>query len=207
MTVNDLENRIHSLKSLRSFTESRVHKLDNEIIFCEAENDLVIQSIALLNRLSEEEVDNGIKTYITLLEEGLKAIFPDQEVGMVGEVSRKRGKVCLELMTTFKGMDGIEVEGKGTEAFGGAVATIQSLLLRIALILKSELRPILFLDETFPAVDAERVDKLIDFLKTLCERLDMSILCVTHNSALTDRSDRSYHLKKTKKGVKAERKK
>lgn len=207
MTVNDLESRLHHLKSLKSFTETRVDRLDKEITLLESENDVVIQSIALLNRLSEEEVDNGIKTYISLLEEGLKAIFPDQEVGMSGEVTRKRGKVCLELKTTFKGMDGIEVEGKGTEAFGGAVATIQSLLLRVALILKSNLRPILFLDETFPAVDADRVDLLIDFLKTLCERLDMCILCVTHNSALTERADRSYHLKKTSKGVRAERKK
>jgi len=81
------------------------------------------------------------------------------------------------------------------------VATIQSLLLRVALILKRGLRPLLVLDETFAPVDENRIPLLVDFLKVLCNKLDMDILCVSHNSVLTDNADIAYRIKPTANGA------
>jgi len=205
ISVKDLRARLNHIRSLKSFTENRISSLSDETALLEIDLDVVNQSIELLNRLSEEEVENGIKTYIALLEEGLKALFPEQQVGLKGEVDKLRGKISLRLKTTFKSQDGIEVEGEGIDSFGGAVATVQSLLLRISLILKRDLQPFLVLDESFPAVDAYRTELLIDFLKTLCSRLEMDILCITHNHSLSEQADRSYRLKPSKQGVKLEK--
>jgi hypothetical protein len=155
----------------------------------------------LLEKISEEEVEKGINTYIALLDEGLKAIFPEQEVGLKAEIDKVRGKVSVRLKTTFKGADGLEIESESLDAFGGAVATIQSLLLRVALILKRGLRPLLVLDETFAPVDENRIPLLVDFLKVLCNKLDMDILCVSHNSVLTDNADIAYRIKPTANGA------
>lgn len=197
----NLRDRFLSLKTLKESTEKTISKLEGQII--ELDNELILKQEAnvLLDRISEDEVSKGIDTYVALLDEGLKAIFPEQEVGLKAEIDKLRGKISVRLKTTFKGSDGLEIESESMDAFGGAVATIQSLLLRVALILKRDLRPLLILDETFAPVDENRIRLLVDFLKVLCERLDMDILCVSHNSILTENADIAYRIKPTANGA------
>jgi DNA repair exonuclease SbcCD ATPase subunit len=199
--MNDLRTRIHTLKALKENTENNISKLEEQIVSLDKEMVLKQEANVLLDRISEEEVNKGIDTYVALLDEGLKAIFPEQEVGLKAEVDKIRGKISVRLKTTFKGSDGLEIESESMDAFGGAVATIQSLLLRVALILKRELRPLLILDETFAPVDENRVRLLVDFLKVLCDRLGMDILCVSHNSILTENADIAYRIKPTANGA------
>jgi hypothetical protein len=197
----NIKTRLHTLKALKNTVENKINNLDKEI----KDRDVQILNMQsanlLLEKISEEEVEKGINTYIALLDEGLKAIFPEQEVGLKAEIDKVRGKVSVRLKTTFKGVDGLEIESESLDAFGGAVATIQSLLLRVALILKRGLRPLLVLDETFAPVDENRIPLLVDFLKVLCNKLDMDILCVSHNSVLTDNADIAYRIKPTANGA------
>lgn len=201
----DITSRFKYLKALQESSEKRVRNLEGELAGLEVDLDLRTEASHILDLLAEEEVKQGVSAYASLLEEGLRAIFPEQEVGLVAEVVKVRGKVSVKLKTTFKGHDGILVEGEGLESFGGAVATIQSLLLRVSLILKRGLRPFLILDETFPAVDSGRSEILVDFLKVLCDRLGMDILCITHDSAIAEGADLGYKLSPTKNGAKIKR--
>ena len=203
--MNDLVSRFYRLKTIKESSEKRIESLENEIAFLELEKDKKTEAGVILDSLAQDEVERGVSAYISLLEEGLKAIFPEQEVGLKAEIKRVRGKVAVNLKTTFKGEDGLEIEGDGMDAFGGAVTTIQSLLLRISLILKRNLRPMLILDETFPAVDGDRVEILVDFLKILCSRLDMDILCITHDPTIAENCDIGYKITPTKDGAKLKR--
>jgi hypothetical protein len=197
----NIKTRLHTLKILKENVETKINKLDKEIKDKDIEIFNMQSANLLLEKISEEEVEKGINTYIALLDEGLKAIFPEQQVGLKAEIDKVRGKVSVRLKTTFKGADGLEIESESLDAFGGAVATIQSLLLRVALILKRGLRPLLVLDETFAPVDENRISLLVDFLKVLCSKLDMDILCVSHNSILTENADIAYKIKPTSNGA------
>lgn len=203
--MNDLVSRFYRLKTLKESSEKRIEGLENELAFLELDKDKKTEAGVILDSLAQDEVERGVSAYISLLEEGLKAIFPEQEVGLKAEIKRVRGKVAVNLKTTFKGEDGLEIEGDGMDAFGGAVTTIQSLLLRISLILKRNLRPMLILDETFPAVDGDRVEILVEFLKILCSRLDMDILCITHDPTIAENCDIGYKITPTKDGAKLKR--
>ena len=203
--MSDLASRFQRIKVLREGCVNRISSLDAEIALLELEQDQKVEAGLILDQLAEDEVERGVATYASLLEEGLKAIFPEQEVGLKPEVTKIRGKVAVKLKTTFKGHDGIEVESDSLDAFGGAVTTIQSLLLRISLILKRGLRPLLILDETFPAVDGDRVEILVGFLKVLCERLDMDILCITHDQSIAEGADIGYRIAPSVDGAKLKR--
>lgn len=203
--MKDLVSRFYRLKTLKETCENRIDDLENEIAFLELDKDKKTEAGIILDTLAQDEVERGVSAYILLLEEGLKAIFPEQEVGLTANISRVRGKVAVNLKTTFKGQDGLEIVGDGMDAFGGAVTTIQSLLLRISLILKRNLRPLLILDETFPAVDESRVEILVGFLKVLCKRLDMDILCITHDPTIADNCDLGYKITPSKEGAKLKR--
>ena len=151
--MNDLKERYLKIQTLKETEEKRVNDLDLEIALLESDLDVKNQAQGVLDLLIEKEVEEGVKTYISLLDQGLKAIFPEQDISQTAEITKVRGKVSVRLKTVVKGKDGIEVEGEGLDTFGGAVSTVQSLLLRVSLLLKRELRPVLVLDETFPAVD------------------------------------------------------
>ena len=200
--MNDLKERYLKIKSLKETYESRAVSLDTEIAFLEANLDLKQQASGVLDALAEKEVEEGVKTYVSLLEEGLRAIFPEQTISQEAEVVKVRNKISVRLKTLVKGADGIEVEGEGLDTFGGAVSTVQSLLLRVSLILKRGLRPLLILDETFPAVDEGRTDLLVEFLKALCKRLDMDILCISHKASIAENADLAYKITATKQGAK-----
>lgn len=200
--MNDLKERYLKIKSLKETYESRAISLDTEIAFLEADLDLKQQASGVLDALAEKEVEEGVKTYVSLLEEGLRAIFPEQTISQEAEVVKVRNKISVRLKTLVKGADGIEVEGEGLDTFGGAVSTVQSLLLRVSLILKRGLRPLLILDETFPAVDEGRTDLLVEFLKALCKRLDMDILCISHKASIAENADLAYKITATKQGAK-----
>ena len=201
----DIRSRLSYLVALHETSVSRVSSLETEVGLLEVDLDLANEANVILDRLAEDEVTQGVSAYVCLLEEGLKAIFPEQEVGLQAEVLKLRGKVSVRLKTTFKGEDGIEVEGEGLESFGGAVATIQSLLLRVSLILKRNLRPLLVLDETFPSVDAGRSEILVGFLKVLCQRLNMDILCISHDATIAEGADIGYKVIASKTGAKIKR--
>jgi ABC-type thiamine transport system ATPase subunit len=86
--------------------------------------------------------------------------------------------------------------GLSREAYGGAVTTVQSVLLRIIVLLKRGLRPILIMDESLPAFDSTYVDNMGLFLKTICARLGIDILLVSHNPAMVEAADRAYRIQK-----------
>ena len=128
-----------------------------------------------------------------LLTEGLQAVFPDQNLSVVPKVELQRGKVAVDLTTT-QVHGGTTIEGGCNDAFGGAVTTIQSVLLRIFVLLKRGLRPVLLMDETLPAFDGNYVHNIGAFLSLVSKRLGVDILLVTHNPALVEAGDRVYRI-------------
>ena len=160
------------------------------------EIELVDHVSAFLRSLIDTEITSGVKAMETLQTEGVRAVFTDQDIEVRADIEMSRGKVNVSLVTTQKNETGEVIEGSSLDGFGGAVATVQSVLLRLALIFRRGLRPVLFLDETLPAFDGRYVHNMASFLKTLCKRLGVDILLVTHNQDLVDAADRAYKIRR-----------
>ena len=107
------------------------------------------------------------------------------------------GKVSVEFVTIQKQADGTVTEGMSLDAYGGAVSTVQSVLLRVIVTMRRGMRPVLFMDETLPAFDSNYVYNMGRFLKTLCNRLGYDMLLVSHNPAMVEAADRAYRIQKT----------
>ena len=158
--------------------------------------DLLDLVANLLRTLIDQEITEGVKAIETLQSEGVQAVFDDQNINVRTEIDVSRGKVNVSLVTSQTKEDGTVIEGVSLEGFGGAVSTVQSVLLRLALIVRRGLRPVLFLDESLPAFDERYVLNMAAFLKTLCRKMGVDILLVTHNPALVDAADRAYRIKR-----------
>lgn len=201
-TVSSLRRRLDRVVGRRDEVKSRVADTQKAIQSLENEEHLCQLVAELFRQMIDAEVNAGVQAVENLLTEGLSAVFTDQQISVRSEVGVTRGKVSVELITTQKQADGTISEGSTIDAFGGAVTTVQSVLLRLIVVMRRGLRPVLLLDEALPAFDANYVDAMGKFLRLLCERMGVDILLVTHNPALVEASHRAYRIKRTPKGAK-----
>jgi len=186
-----LVGRKESVVSQLEKTDKSIQDLSNEI----ESLDLVGE---VFRQLIDAEVASSIETVEELLSEALQAVFTDQNLRVKANLTMSRGKVSVELVTIQDHGNGLVIEGASSDGFGGAVTTVQSIILRILVTMKRDMRSLLLLDESLPAFDITYVHNMGNFLSTLCSRLGIDILLVTHNQALVDASDKAYLIEKKK---------
>ena len=182
-SVRSLRSRLDRIVGYRDATADRLRAAQSEIQRLEDEDALLDLVGNLFRTLIDSEVTESVHAVEKLLTEGLQAVFDDQDLHVRSEVEVQRGKVSVDLITVQKQANGMITEGISNDAFGGAVTTVQSVLMRIIVLLRRGLRPLLLLDETLPAFDESYVHIAGRFLSVLCERLGLDILLVTHNPA------------------------
>ena len=203
-SIAGLRSRFDRATGARDGCRSRVVATKQVISRLEAEESLLNLVLVFLQKLIDQEVTVGIKAVEALQTEGLQTIFADQDLRVKASVDIQRGKVAVDLITVQHLPDGSEIEGDPNDSFGGAVTTIQSILLRVIIQMRRGLRPLLLLDETLPAINHEYLANTGKFLATLCQRLGVDILLVTHNPALVEAADHAYRLVRKNGAVKVE---
>jgi hypothetical protein len=187
--------------ALRDDAERRLSDTTKEIKRLEEEEVLLDLVSELFRRLIDKEVTTGVKAVEKLQTTALQSVFTDQDLRVEATVDVVRGKVSVDLATVHKRGDGSVVKGLSTEGFGGSVTTVESTLLRIIVIIRRGLRPLLLLDEALPAFDADYIVNVGRFLEALCQRLGMDVLMVTHNTALMESIDNGYRIVRRKHGA------
>jgi len=193
--VTILRSQVDRVLGRRDGVQIKLGKVEDEIRVLEQEQLLLDLVAALLRRLVDQEVTIGIQAVEKLQTEGLQTVFEDQDLRIRAEVGEKQGKVSVDLLTVQR-TGGLEVEGVSNDVFGGAISTVESILLRIIIMFRRGLRPVLFLDEALPAFDSNYISNMGQFLSVLCSRLGMDILAVTHDPMLVEAADRGYRIVK-----------
>lgn len=193
-TITDLRSRAAKVQGRRDAVQASLDAVTGEISSLEDDEELLTLVSALFRNLIDQEVTEGVKAVEFLQTEGLQAVFDDQDISVKSSIEESRGKVSVELITVQKKANGDTIEGVAKDDFGGSVLTVQSVLLRVIIMLRRGLRPLLLLDESLPAFDANYITNMGNFLSELCRRLNIDILMVTHNPALFDAADRSYRI-------------
>jgi len=194
--LTQLRSRLDQAIGQRDSLHNRLRTVTvtiDQLVISEEELSLVAE---LFRQMIDQEVTLGVQAVERLQTEGLQAVFNDQDLQVKANVETSRGKVSVDLITTQLYPDGMEVEGISGESFGGSVSTVQSVLLRIIIILRRGLFPFIGLDESLPAFDDNYITNMARFLSTLCSRLNMDILLVSHNPELVGAADRAYRIVK-----------
>lgn len=174
----------------------KLEELNKTIDDLLSKQDILDKVSELFRRLIDQEVIDNAKTAEGLLTEGLKAIFDDLDLSARANVDVQRGKVSVELLTVQTENDGTQTEGLSTDAYGGSVTTVQSVLLRIVVLTRRGMRPLLLLDESLAAIAESYVPRVGEFLSLLSERLGLDVLAVTHNPALIEQAKTAYRIQK-----------
>lgn len=192
---------LHRAVALRDAIQNQVVENDSKIKALENEEQLLELVAALIKRLIDEEVTDGVSAIEKLQTEGLQEIFYDQNLSVKTELDEQRGKISVTMYTVEKREDGTEIQGMSDDLFGGAVLTMEEVFMRISVIYRRGLRPFLIMDETLAAVADKYVDRAAGFLSTLCERLGFDMLLISHDDAVVGAAQTAYQVDKV--GTKA----
>lgn len=198
-----MTERLSLLASLAAKAEARrdvavaqLEGLESQVSSLEEEEGVLTLVEELFRKLVDREVSDATEVVQDLLTEGLQSIFEDMDLSVSAEVDIQRGKVSVSLATTQKHPDGTTTQGSAMDAYGGSVSAVQSVLLRVIVLRKRGLRPLLILDESLGAVAEHYVTKVGEFLSVLCDKMGMDILAVSHNPAMVEAANKAYRIQK-----------
>lgn len=182
-----LEKQASKLETRRDILEEQQEKLESKIE--EHKREIAVQQKIeeLFKYLLNEMVYRYAKSFSEVTTEGLQKIFTDQELSFRVDVEQRYGKVALDFVT----IDG-EIEGDTLESFGGGPASVESLILRLLVLLRAGLARYLFLDESLASLSEQYVPRCGEFLQQMCDRMDVDILLITHNQSFLEYADTAY---------------
>lgn len=194
--IADLRDRVAQAKGRRDVVAEQLRTIKGELQSLEDEGELLDLVATLFRTLIDREVNDNVQAVERLLTEGLQTVFEDLDLTVKASVDVHRGKVSVDLVTVQKQADGTITEGDATNAYGGSVATVESVLLRVIVVLRRGMRPLLLLDESLGAVADHYVPRVGRFLSVLCDRMGMDVLAVSHNPTLVEAADNAYRIRK-----------
>lgn len=184
------------LTSVRDTVAAARAALDTEITTLSAEAVLLTHCgkgfEVLLDALSHE----SLAAVEQLLSYGLRTAFPDLPLSCRFEVTTKRGQQWLDIIL----MDG-KVQAPILDAFGGGPASVISLLLRLLVCRRLKLAPVILLDEPFSFVSEQYVPGVAQLLRELAEKLNLTLVLVTHQPAFLDAAHVAYRIGRNADGT------
>lgn len=191
-----LRSRVDKVLGRRNAIAVRLSEVRTEIRALEAEEELLDLVGGLFRTLIDTEVTENVQAVGRLLTEGLQAVYEDMDLAVRANVEVQRGKVTVDLVTVQRQLDGTLTEGGSMDAYGGSVTTMESILMRIIVVLRRGMRPILLLDESLGAIQDHYVPNVGRFLALLCDRMGMDVLAITHNQAMVEAAPKAYRIRK-----------
>lgn len=151
------------------------------------QQDVLTKVLELYRILMDKMVFGQVQALESVVSEGLKSIFADQDLSFKLELSHKYNKVCAEPYVCQG-----DIKGHPLDSFGGGPASIISLILRVLILLRLKRYRMLFLDETLAAVAEQYVEATGIFLRKLSESSGLPILLVTHTHAFLEHATVGY---------------
>lgn len=188
--MNDFEIMLRSVDNLNARHASSVRRVSNLETEMEENRDkaLVLAQVEeLFKFLLDKHVNKYAESFSQVVTEGLQAIFVDQDLEFEIVVSQKNGKVWVDFETLQDG-----VRGPALRSFGGGVSSVESLLLRLLVLLKTGLAKYLILDESLAALSEHYVEAAGSFIRKMAEELDVNVLLITHNQAFLEHAHTAY---------------
>jgi hypothetical protein len=149
------------------------------------------EAAALLKKVAEICEGSSKEVMERIVNHGLQAIFDETDTFHI-DIETKARSVYAYLRLGEDSKTGI------MDSRGGGYVDIISVLTVLVLILqkKKDMQRFLVLDEAFAEVGRDHLEKVGQFLRFLVEKLDMTVLLITHSEEFMSVADRVYHVQK-----------
>lgn len=199
MDIQEIQSRYDRLDGFNKALQTREKELEREITSLKSELEVLTKTSLVIKHLLDLMVKDEIEKMAGLVTYGLKTIFSDQDLSFKPVISKKNGKVYIELKTVNNGVEG------EYGSFGGSVAVIESFLLRIIFMMKAKLARLLILDETFASIGWEYIESTSKLISELADKIGLDVLLVTHQKEFQNYAKHIYKVEESPTGLQMQR--
>jgi ABC-type sulfate/molybdate transport systems ATPase subunit len=195
--LNDLSGLHQKLIGQRSALLRRQSQKSDELKAAQTASVELQKVKAVIDSLIQQYIGFQLEKISEYVTYGLKTVIHDQNLTFKCNITTKANKPFVDMIT---------VDDKGNEAnvldaFGGSVAQVESLILRVLAVMQLKLYPFLALDESLNAVSAEYVPNTSKLLNEITKQLGIKILLVTHDPEMLQCADKVYNAKESANGL------
>lgn len=179
--------KLEELNNLENNINTKIGFLDNTISILE--NDLlnIIESRQFYKKAVDIVYERSIVELKDVLNSALSYIFKDKGLEIDVQLSDKRGKsLSFVIMNNGK----IVSLKKG---MGMGVKCVISCILHIYY-LQCKDSKILMLDEAYSNISKEYISNFFDFISKLCQKLDFTVILITHDERFIEYADKVYEI-------------
>jgi DNA repair exonuclease SbcCD ATPase subunit len=180
----DFNSQFESVRSGLLTEQTILQRNQVKIDDLEAQKIMNTKALGVIDKAIQVISANGIGKVESIVSDGLKLVF-DQDLQLV--IERKEGARGDSYRLMVQEGD---VIGPPIDTMGGGVVNVISFLLRVIMIQRFKLNKLIILDEAFNNVSADRLPKVSEMLKSLCDDHDYTILSITQQSLLACAADR-----------------
>lgn len=198
MQIGELRLRLDQRRSAFNRRVGQAQSLAGNLSAARSEVEELSRKIETLDQISallagyadeqQAKVQGSIETIVTT---GLRTIFDeDLALRIENRMNGRRPEVQFILASRL----GDEtLETSILDARGGGVAAVAGFLIQAVMaLLTPNVRPVLFLDETFGQLSEGYLDPLAAFIKELVDRSDLQVVLVTHSDVFSSHADTTY---------------
>jgi DNA repair exonuclease SbcCD ATPase subunit len=192
--INQFRKNLEQLKGRRKQIESKIQENKTNIKLYKREKEDSEKAQVIIQKVAKETQDEIIIHISDIVTLALNSIF-DEPYEFKLDFVPKRGKTEADIYFLKEGKKIDPMKSSG----GGAV-DIASIALRIALWSLSNRNNTIILDEPMKFLSKNYLEKAIDMIKMLSEKLKIQFLIVSHIEELVEKADKVFYLL-IKKGI------
>jgi len=187
--ITDLLIKYRGIQSSIKTVKESISNINQTLSILESERDTLKLCKPIIDDIISKFSISLLKKLEDLLTIGLKKIFYDRNYSIQINVVDKRNSKCVELLLNDNGN---LLLVKDSNIAGGILVVIASIIQIFFIINLPTVNKYLFLDEQFSQLSKQYVPTFMEFLHTLCDETNLSIVLITHDNKFIEYGDRIY---------------
>lgn len=190
MTANEIISKFTDIYSKRKYHQESIAALTAQVEEAENRYNNALKAREIITTVAkdtQQQLEIRITNIVTM---ALAAVFPDP-YQFVLRFTERRNQTEADLLLV---RDGEEVSP--IDATGGGVLDVVSFALRVAILLMSNYRRIIILDEPFRHLSEDLQPKASEMMKMLSDKLGIQFIMVSHEDGIIGSADNVITIKK-----------
>lgn len=190
MTANEIISKFTDIYSKRKYHQESIAALTEQVEEAENRYNNALKAREIITTVAkdtQQQLEIRITNIVTM---ALAAVFPDP-YQFVLRFTERRNQTEADLLLV---RDGEEVSP--IDATGGGVLDVVSFALRVAILLMSNYRRIIILDEPFRHLSEDLQPKASEMMKMLSDKLGIQFIMVSHEDGIIGSADNVITIKK-----------
>lgn len=190
MTVDEVLAKFEDIYAKRKYHQENIAALTKQLEIAENRYNNALKAREIITTVAkdtQQQLEIRITNIVTM---ALAAVFPDP-YQFVLRFTERRNQTEADLLLV---RDGEEVNP--IDATGGGVLDVVSFALRVAVLLMSNYRRIIILDEPFRHLSEDLQPKASEMMKMLSDKLGIQFIMVSHEDGIIGSADNVITIKK-----------